>query len=253
MDHKIAVLVAVSLLVAAAFGYFFVDFVLKNNFWSLFWALLIGIVYLVLLLLKTTLIKSGWGDFTAIALDIIIISAFFWGHWNLWLWLAAAITIFSLWTTAALMQNIMKNSVKFRLWEMSRHFFRPTFLALTFFVVAVYISFINPQQIGLPKDAVDYLVNLGYQTSPIALRVSPEVLSEYIYQNLSLSLQSLPLETKTSLLILAGLAALAIVGSFSFLISWLGLGLSWLIFRLLLTGQFIKIKKEKVDKETLSL
>lgn len=252
MNYKIIVLSAVSLAIAAAFGFFFVDFVLKGNLWSLLWALVIGIVYLSLLFIKTTIIKPVWGDLLSITLDVLIISAFFWGNYNLWLWLAALITILGLWSTTSLVQSIVNNVVKIRLFELGRHFFRPAFLALSFFVVAVYLSFVNPQQLTIPKESFDYLINLVSQTAPVKVPLPPPFVIDFTYQRLNEVLQSLPLQAKVSLLVLAGLVVLSLINSFSFLVAWVGYGISWLIFRLLLAIKFVTIRTIKVDKEIIA-
>lgn len=252
VNHKIIILSAISLALAALFGFFFVDFVLKANLWSLLWALVIGIVYLSLLFIKTTLIKPIWGDLVSITIDILIISAFFWGNYNLWLWLAALITILGLWGTTALVQSIVNNSVKIRLNELGRHFFRPAFLALSFFVIAVYLSFVNPQNISVPRVWTDYLIDTTYQTVPIKPTVDPALLKDYLHTNLNFTLQTLPETLKTSFLILAGLVVLSLVNSLAFIVSWLGYLLSFLIFRLLLVIKFVTIKTVKVDKELIA-
>ncbi len=252
MNHKIVILSAVSLIIAAALGFFFVDFVLKGNLWSLLWALIIGIIYLSLLFIKTTIIKPAWDDLLSITIDVIVISAFFWGNYNIWLWLAALITIIGLWSATSFVQSIVNNVVKIRLFELSRHFFRPAFLALSFFVVAVYLSFINPELLVIPIEPIRYLVDLTAQTTPVKLPMPPEDLADFIYRRLNQTLANLPFQAKVSFLVLAGLIVLSVINSFSFIVSWVGFVISWLIFRLLLAIKFVTIKTQKVEKELIT-
>lgn len=251
MSFKIIVLHSISLALAAVFGFFFTDFVFKINYWSLLGAGVAGIIYLSFLLIKTTLLEKSWADLASITLDIIIVSAFFWGNYNIWLWLAALITILGLWSTVAIVQSILNNSVKLRLRELGRHFFRPAFLALSFFVVAVYLSFINPELLVIPIEPIRYLVDLTAQTAPVKLPLPPEALADFIYRQLNQTLAHLPFQAKVSFLVLAGLIVLSIISSFSFIVAWIGSLISWLIFRLLLKTKFVKISTKQVMKEEL--
>jgi len=158
-NKKTILIVLISALLALAYGYFYSQFTLAANYLALLAALMMGVVYLALFLVKSLVIENRSWIIKSIIVDVLMISAFFWKTAPAaWLVLGLALTMLLFFVADWRGKQELDNMIKIRFRELKLTVISTAFLSLVFISLFLYISVLDFNQIKLSRAPFDYAV-----------------------------------------------------------------------------------------------
>ncbi len=265
MPYKFAIIAGTGVVAAAAFGYFFSNFALTNGYGFLIIAIICGIMYIALFSLRMLITERTRIAALCIALDMICFAIFFFNNASLWLVASAALA--ALWLLSAWRagRNAINNMVRVKIYNLGTIFIKPSLRAILFLSIASYLSLVNPAHIAVSREMIGSLtqtINSDYGNAlmqqitdqPLTPETSNTIINktvDTIQTILNKIINLVPPNLKTALLIGIGIIIFLLLGSTVSLVAPLVNGLVWLFLILLLRADFIKIKIEAVNKETI--
>lgn len=300
-NKKTLIIGLVSGLLALAYGYFYSQFTLAGSGPSLLIALIAGIFYLALFLVKSLVIDDRYWTLSLIIVDVLAITFFFWLKAPIvWLATGAAITAALLFVADWRGKTELGNMIKIRFRELKITVISTAFLSLTFISLFIYVSVLDFNQIKLSRKPFDYAVksseslvqkvlprfstklNFGELLKMAVSRVRPELPEEtseilvadltnrlekstntainlkenaldIIYNLINGLLDKIPENLRLPTIIIFALMIFFVINGGAFIFVWLISILAWLIYKLMLTTDFARIKLERSQKETVSL
>lgn len=264
MSYKFIFIAALEAFAAALFGYFFSAFALTNSSPNLIPAAAFGLIYIALFSLRILITERARHAALCIALDLLFFAVPFLNHASVWLFASAVITglwLFFIWRAG---RNAINNMVRIRLYNLSAVFAKPLIRAILFLCVASYLSLVNPAHIAVSREMVAsfaktinsqygsiIMQNITDQFTPAKNNQTIEKAVDAIHALLNKTINLVPPNMKTALLIGAGIIIFLMANSAVSLIAPFINGLISMLIALLLRINFIKIKTEATAKETI--
>ena len=267
MDYKMAGVGLLGAFASGIFGYFFSSFAIGGDYSALTASCVVALIYLALVTLRMLVIDVPWQSGTLIGLDMAVFAASFVGSLSLWFVLACAIAgswLFSAWKSG---KRAVNNMVRIRLRDLGPGFVRSSLHAILFLGIATYLSLIDPNRLAVPRTFITQSVNKAmsgpgkgifdeltkqYPATPGAEAGIAEKTAGMIHGAAQRFIDRIPPEARTALLIGFGIILFLLVNSFTGFVIPLVVLFLWATISLLLRLDFITIRTEKVDKETIT-
>ncbi len=252
---------------SALFGYFFSLFAIGGNYTALIISGVVALVYLTLVTVRMLIIDAPWQSAALIVLDLALFTASFVGSISIWFVLACAITgiwFFIAWKSG---KKAVNNMVRVRLRDLGPGFVRSSLHAILFLMIATYLSFIDPTRIAVSQALVRQSVHSVM--NGVGKSAFDEILKRYpvpqadapgltdrvagiIHGTAQKLIDTVPPQARTAFLIGLGIILFLLVNSFTGFVIPIVVLFLWGAISLLLRLNFITIRTEKVDKETIT-
>ncbi len=253
---------------SALFGYFFSSFAIGGDYTALTISGVVALVYLAIVTLRMLVIDAPWQSRTLIVLDLALFTASFVGSISIWFVLACATSGFWQFMAWKSGKKAMNNMVRIRLRDLGPGFVRSSLHAILFLMIATYLSFIDPTRLAvsqtLVRQSVQSVMNgagKGIFDEIIKQYPAPQAdasgfanrVANIIHGAAQKFIDTVPPQARTALLIGLGIILFLLVNSFTGFITPIIVLFLWATISLLLRLNFITIRTEKVDKETITI
>lgn len=265
MHYKQSIIAGVGVLTSAALGYFFSWFAFTNDYRSLIIAAAIALIYIALVTLRMLVVHRALLALGFIIVDIIVFTASFAHHLSLWLIIGAAIAgvwLFYAWRAG---RKTVNNMVVIRIPGLSHSFIKSSLRAILFLCIATYLSLIDPAQLAVSRAFITSSIKTalsGANANIIQQITGRPVKSEEKAQIIERTINAfhtagnhiinrVPPQLKPALIGGLGIIIFFLISNIIPFLIPLVTSFVWCCIQLLLRIQFITIKKEKADKETI--
>ena len=255
------------MLTATALGYFFSSFALTNDYPSLVIAAVIALVYIALFTLRMLVINHAGSAAGFIALDCIVFITSFAYHFSLWLFAGAAVAGIWLFHAWRLGKASLKNMVIIRLHDLSNNCVKSSFRAILFLCIAAYLSLVDPTQLAVSRafiassiqntlsganaNIIEHITGRPTKSEEKARII--ERAANAVHEAGNQIINRVPPQLKPALLVGLGIIIFLLISSIITVLIPIVMAFVWCFIKLLLKIQFITIKTEKVDKETITI
>jgi hypothetical protein len=264
---KIAVIGLMSVLAAAAFGWFCVVFVGTNSIRAVAGAFAAGVMYLAAATVRALVVDSKRVAAAMIACDALLFLTPFLQYPSPWLIITGAIGGMWLWYAHMKGKAALDNMVRVRMRDLSRPLMLPAFKALLFIAIASCIAAANPatltvsrrtaiavaeQVLAAPvKNAAARIA--GPNMSDDQIRASIAAATGAAYDAAAEASAALPMSFGRFAIAAVGIVAFLLAIGFIAFIMPVVIGAIWIVVRLLLKTGFITIKTQTAERTTISL
>lgn len=267
MNHTLNIIAGLGVATSAALGYFFSWFALTNDYRSLVIAAAIALVYIALITLRMLVVRRALLALGFIIADLIVFTASFAYHLSLWLIIGAAIAgiwLFYAWRAG---RQSVNNMVVIRIPGLSHGFMKSSLRAILFLCIATYLSLIDPSQLAVSRAFIASSIQTalsGANTNIIQQITGRPIQSEESARIIERAINAfhaagnhiinrVPPPLKPALLVGLGIIIFLLISNITTLLIPIVTSFVWFCIQLLLRIQFITIKTEKADKETITI
>ncbi len=267
MHPEIMAIGALGAITAGAFGWFFLWYATIGGYGSLVIAVIFALLYISFFTLRMLVTENRIHAGTLIGCDLVLFLLPFIGHFSPWL--AATAGIAAVWLFAAWREGrrSTENMVQIRLKELSHGFIKSSFRAVLFLGIASYLSLVNPERIAVSRALIESSLNgmvsganKGFLQQIVGREITPEESADAVgriangmHAAADAVIGKVPQKAKGGILIGVGIVIFLLASGLINLLIPLVMGFVWCVLRLLLRLDFITIRTEKADKETIVL